>query len=36
LTDLEVNDVLALGLERASALQDFERGFDPDPRHAFG
>jgi len=28
--------VLALRLERAGTLKDFERGFDPDPRHSFG
>jgi hypothetical protein len=34
LADLEMDDVLALRLERAGALQHFERGLDPDPRHA--
>ena len=36
LADFEMNDVLALRLERAGTLEDFERGLDPDPRHSFG
>ena len=33
LADLEVDDVLAPGLERARAPEDLERGLGPQPRH---
>ena len=35
LTDLEVDDALALRFERAGAGEDFECGLRPDPGHAF-
>src|SRR6185436_9484505 len=35
LPDLEMDDVLALGLERTRLLQHLEGGLDPDSRHSF-
>ena len=36
LADFEVDDVLPLFLERASAVQDFKCGFGAKPRHPAG
>jgi hypothetical protein len=35
LADFEMDDVLALRLERTGTLKDFERGLDSVPRHSF-
>src|SRR5215831_6789720 len=36
LTDLQMNDVSALGLKRSCPQQDFERSLRPQTGHAFG